>query len=130
MHYQVSCSDNILDISSYNSQYTNIIYTNLQHPSETFFNCHTGFCSLTALICWMVEYFNKLQKNVLTKEEVEHGWTSESRSQFGYSYYLVVIAFVLFLVNIFIVSLVQFDGWSANKKRAPRTMCEGVIMLY
>lgn len=89
-----------------------------------------GLFSFAAIVCWTLEYFNKLKKNVLTIEEVQNGWTSESRSQFGYSYYFVVVAFVLFLVNIFIVSLVQFDGWTANKKRAPRTMCEGVIMLY
>lgn len=81
-----------------------------------------------------MEYFIHLQANVLTVEEAQNGWTSESRSQFGYSYYLVVAAFVLHLVNIFIVSLVQLDTWSSHKvsKRQVRSngLCEGVIMLY
>lgn len=84
------------------------------------------------MVSWLIEYFARLQANVLTVEEVQNGWTSENRSQFGYSYYLVVLAFVLHLVNIFIISIVQFGSWTNNKaaKRQSRSVCEGVIMLY
>lgn len=92
----------------------------------------TGFSCLLALIAWLIEYFLRLKSNVLAMEEVQNGWTSENRSQFGYSYYFVVLAFVLHLVNIFIVSIVQFETWTSNKalKRQSRAACEGVIMLY
>ena len=74
-----------------------------------------------------------LKANVLTAEEVANGWTSENRSQFGYSYYFVVLAFVLHLVNIFIVSIVQTETWTnkaAAKRQLRTSACEGVIMLY
>lgn len=87
---------------------------------------------MLATTVWLVEYFVRLQTNVLSQEELQSGWTSENRSQFGYSYYFVVSAFVLHLVNIFIVSIVQFETWNQNKaaKRQSRALCEGVIMLY
>lgn len=95
----------------------------------------SGFACLLALVSWFVEYFVRLQVNVLALEEVQNGWTSENRSQFGYSYYFVLLAFVLHLVNIFIVSIVQFETWTtsttkAAAKRQSRPVCEGVIMLY
>lgn len=87
------------------------------------------------MFAWLVEYFVRLKANVLTPEEVQNGWTSENRSQFGYSYYFVVVAFVLHLVNIFIVSIVQADTWTSQhsskaKRQARAAACEGVIMLY
>lgn len=85
------------------------------------------------MITWLIEFFVRLQANVLSQEEVQNGWTSENRAQFGYSYYFVVLAFVLHLVNIFIVSMVQFETWTSHKcaaKRQTRSPCEGVIMLY
>lgn len=95
---------------------------------------HSGFSCLTAIVAWLIEFFTRLQTNVLTSEEVQNGWTSESRSQFGYSYYFVVLAFILSLVNIFIVSLVRFESWTSDQslssKRHSRAACEGVIMLY
>lgn len=91
-----------------------------------------GFSCLLAMVTWLIEYFVRLQANVLTFEEVQNGWTSENRSQFGYSYYFVVLSFVLHLVNIFIISIVQFETWTNSKaaKRQTRSACEGVIMLY
>lgn len=88
-------------------------------------------CSL-ALVAWLVEYFLRLRSNVLSPEEVQNGWTSENRSQLGYSYHLVLAAFLLHLANISIVSLVQFETWTSQKaaKRQSRAACEGVIMLY
>lgn len=103
---------------------------------QCFYNFCAGFACLTAIVAWLIEFFARLQNNVLTNEEVQNGWTSESRSQFGYSYYFVVLAFILSLVNIFIVSLVRFESWtsdqslSSSSKRHSRATCEGVIMLY
>lgn len=87
------------------------------------------------MFAWLVEYFLHLKANVLTPEEVQNGWTSENRSQFGYSYYFVVLAFVLHLVNIFIVSIVQSETWTnggakSSKRGQSRSACDGVIMLY
>lgn len=104
----------------------------LWNRSTTKTTQQTGFSCLLAMVSWLIEYFVRLQVNVLTVEEVQNGWTSDSRSQFGYSYYFVVLAFVLHLVNIFIVSIVQFETWTSSKaaKRESRAACEGVIMLY
>ena len=94
----------------------------------------TGFSCLMSMFAWLVEYFIRLKGNVLMPQEVQNGWTSENRSQFGYSYYFVVLAFILHLVNIFIVSIVQSETWTSKgseaAKRQARSACEGVIMLY
>ena len=41
--------------------------------------------------------------NVLTKEQIENGWTSTGRGELGWSFYILFISVFLILVNIGIV---------------------------
>lgn len=101
------------------------------HPQALF--C-TGAC-----VSWIVQFRTKLRKNVLTPEELEDGWSSESRAKLGYSFFLVVVTLGLFLFNIFLVSLASRKRatkyWDSSKQRISHRSIgdknpEGVIMLY
>lgn len=89
------------------------------------------FCT-GACVSWIIQFRTKLRKNVLTSEEIQDGWSSENRALLGYSFFLVVIALFLFLLNILLVSLATRKPWI--QRRAPRPLSdknpEGVIMLY
>lgn len=88
------------------------------------------FCG-TACLSWFLQFQNKLKTNVLTQEEINDGWTSENRSRFGYSYYLVALAMLLFFLNILIVSLALKRPRLRGKNRSSANKNpEGVIMLY
>lgn len=88
------------------------------------------FCT-GACVSWLVQFRSKLRKNVMSVDEIEHGWTSENRARLGFSFFLVVAALSLFILNIIFILM-------ANKKICQRKHTrpmldknsEGVIMLY
>lgn len=41
-----------------------------------------------------------INKNVLTKEEIESGWTSTNRARLAWSYYILFISLSLIFINI------------------------------
>ena len=86
------------------------------------------FC-IGANTSWFIQYQSRLQRNVLTIEEQNDGWTSDGRAWLGYSYYFVSGALCLFILNMFLIYL-AIRPW----KNKPRTVNdknpEGVIMLY
>lgn len=88
--------------------------------------------STSACVAWLLQYRNKLRKNVLTQEELNDGWSSEQLAWLGYSYFLVVGALGLFLLNLQLVCLAARKPWQRQKQL--RTLQnknpEGVIMLY
>lgn len=87
--------------------------------------------SLTAIISWVVQYYLKLKVNIMSKEELTFDWDSKDRTNFGYSFYLVIVALVLYVNNIITVLIIFKQAW---RKKAPKTEvqknAEGVIMLY
>ncbi|CAG2178107.1 unnamed protein product [Oppiella nova] len=87
------------------------------------------FC-LCGGISWLLQYKNSLRRNVLTPDEQNDGWNSEGRAWLGFSYFFVIIALVLYVLNIVLVYLAN----RPVKSREPRTTTdknpEGVIMLY
>ncbi|XP_054167216.1 clarin-3-like [Oppia nitens] len=91
---------------------------------------------LAALFCmfggisWLFQYKNSLRRNVLTQDEQSDGWTSDGRSWFGYSYFFVIIALVLFLLNIILVYLAIKPSKIRETRTATDKNPEGVIMLY
>ncbi|XP_074597481.1 clarin-2 [Brevipalpus obovatus] len=93
-----------------------------------------GFAALfcgAACLSWFVQYQNKLKYNVLTVEEINDGWTSENRSRFGYSYFLVALSMLLFLLNILIIFMAIKRPILRMKNRSSADKNpEGVIMLY
>ncbi|XP_023239742.1 clarin-3-like isoform X2 [Centruroides sculpturatus] len=87
--------------------------------------------SLGAVISWILQFYLKLNKNVMTKEELKLKWNSDGRSSFGYSFILVIVALCLYVINIIIVTIIIKQPW---KIKVPKTKIqknpEGVIMLY
>jgi len=88
------------------------------------------FCT-GACISWLIQFRSKLRRNVLTTDEIKDGWTSENRAWLGYSFFLVVAALALYLLNVLLVALASRRPGPRNKPR-PSTdkNPEGVIMLY
>ena len=59
---------------------------------------------MAAFIMYLVLFVLDLRKNVLSLEDREtYQWTSDGRADLHYSFYLVVLATVLFGVNIILV---------------------------
>jgi hypothetical protein len=87
------------------------------------------FCTCAG-ISWLLQYRNSLRKNVLTEDEQNDGWTSDGRAWLGFSYFFVIIALGLYVLNILLVYM-AVKPW---KNRSPRSTTdknpEGVIMLY
>ena len=49
--------------------------------------------SLAAVITWLAQFFLRLRKNVLIREDIANGgWNSEGEATVGYSFWLVFIA--------------------------------------
>ncbi|KAI2801902.1 hypothetical protein BLOT_009723, partial [Blomia tropicalis] len=88
-----------------------------------------NFFSACAGIIWFVQYYQSLNKNVLTDEEQHDGWSSNGRAQFGYSYYFVLVSAILYLLNILLIYI-----GTRSPRRNNRSMNdkhpEGLIMLY
>lgn len=102
--------------------------------SPVFVSCLSPYAALFctgACVSWLVQFRSKLRKNVMSVDEIEHGWTSENRARLGFSFFLVVAALSLFILNIILILM-------ANKKICQRKHTrpmldknsEGVIMLY
>jgi len=85
-------------------------------PGLYLWNSIALFSSLAAVVTWVVQYYLRLTHNVMVREARDQGlWSSEGMAQFGFSFYLVVIAAVIFLVNIIIIIHATRDPHSARK---------------
>ena len=51
------------------------------------------------MIIYSAEFHFYINKNVLTKEQIENGWTSTGRGELGWSFYILFIS--VFLKNMF-----------------------------
>lgn len=52
------------------------------------------------MILFACEFFVFINKNVLTRQEIESGWTSTNRARLAWSYYILLVAVVLIFMNI------------------------------
>ena len=87
------------------------------------------FCT-GACVSWIVQFRTKLRRNVLTPEEIHDGWSSEARARLGLSFFMVVAALFLFLLNILLISLSSRRPSSKSSQKKVDPSPEGVIMLY
>ena len=77
------------------------------------------------VLTWVIQYFLKIRYNVLEREKRYTGdgpdqrllWTSTGRAALGHSFWLVVIADGLFVLNIAILVLLE-----QKRRRRLRTM--------
>lgn len=95
------------------------------------FPVRAGLFCLVAIVAWVVQFYLKLSHNVLTPDEQKDKWTSEGRASLGYSFYFLLVALVLFALNLAILLLASLQpwGWKKPKHITPKNP-EGVIMLY
>lgn len=98
-------------------------------------------CSLSAIGCFVAQYYLRLRNNVLTREDRDNLWSSEGRAQLGYSFWAVVGAAAACFVNLLTVWVAASTGRSTNNahhhqfvNNALGPMLEekanGAIMLY
>lgn len=87
--------------------------------------------SLAAILSWVAQFHLKLNVNVMSKDEQKSQWVSEGYAEFGFSFWFVAVALVLFVGNVGLVSLALKQPWESRQpKRTPEKNPEGVIMLY
>ncbi|KAH9389679.1 hypothetical protein TYRP_007226 [Tyrophagus putrescentiae] len=86
------------------------------------------FCG-GATLTWIAQFLKNLRRNVLTEEEQNDGWTSEGKARLGYSFYFVLVASLLHLVNIALVYSATRTP-RRNKRAVLDKHPEGLIMLY
>lgn len=94
-------------------------------------NVVSGIGQFIALACWILQFIKFLQHNVLLPVDQEK-WSSKGRSTFGYSFYFIVIASAVILINIILlVSARRIDKRYRKSLEGPIEEKEGnSIMLY
>merc|ERR1711994_202200 len=78
-------------------------------PGLYLYNGIALFSTLVAIVTWMVQFYLKLTHNVLTYKDREKNWVSEGRAEFAYSFWLAVIAAVVFIINIIIINIANAE---------------------
>ena len=98
-------------------------------------NVIAALCSFASLVTWIVQYFVKLRANVLVRVDKDQGgWSSNGKANIGHSFWLVVVAFAMFCLNVTILHFLRKQrNRTQNSKRAiveATTKPNGNLMLY
>ncbi|XP_044743083.1 clarin-3-like [Chrysoperla carnea] len=110
---------------------SNPICTMASVPGLYLWNTLAMLSDLSAVGCWIAQYYLKLQYNVMTKEDKNLMWTSDGMAEFGYSFWFVVGASIVSFVNLLII----YIGTSDTREIEPvipviEEKTNGAIMLY
>lgn len=87
--------------------------------------------SLLAMILYVVLYFQDFKVNVLTEEDRSvYRWTTLDRAYLHYSFYFVLVATVLYALNILLIAVsgVEFQPIRYKENISPKSL-EGVMMF-
>ena len=100
-------------------------------------NVIAALSSFASLVTWIVQYAVKLRTNVMVREDRERepgGWSSSGKANIGHSFWLVVVAFALFCLNVTILHFLRKKRVrTQSSKRAiveATTKPNGNLMLY
>ncbi|XP_026274131.1 clarin-3 [Frankliniella occidentalis] len=100
-------------------------------PGLYLWNTLAMLLDLGAVGLWAVQFHQKLQFNVMTREDRENYWISTNMATFGASFWFVVGAAVVHVLNM---TAIFFGTREPREKTAPAPMLEekgnGAIMLY
>lgn len=66
-------------------------------------NIASGTGQIISFICWMIQFFQYLTNNTLMVTDMDK-WTTNDNTRFGYSFYFIIIAFLIVIVNIFLLT--------------------------
>lgn len=96
----------------------------------------TAISQILAFVCWLAQFYQYLTHNVLTlADRNENAWYSTGMSQLGHSFYFVVAATLIVLVNLTLLCMAvrmerqerrraRYDDPTYDEKQ------QGAIMLY
>jgi len=93
------------------------------------------FSGLAAVVTWLVQFYLRLRDNVLVREfrEAPGSWSSAGRAGLGSSFWLAVLACVVFIIDITIIATATRDRHSTRKGKALQPVQgkqAGDTMLY
>ena len=97
-------------------------------------NIASAIGSTIAVVCWILQFVNHLQHNVLlmdAKTQKQKAWTTEGLSTFGFSFFFMIAAFLLVMLNLILLT------WASRMQKRHRKSLEPIeekegnsIMLY
>lgn len=88
--------------------------------------------NLICIIMWVLLYYTKFKDNVMSSQELQYGWTSKDHSSFGYSFWIVVGAMLLYILNLVIIFISSIEPEYQRRTNAVvnEKPADGVIMLF
>ncbi|XP_050534758.1 clarin-3 [Daktulosphaira vitifoliae] len=99
-------------------------------PGLYFWNISAILFELFAAGLWVTQFYQRLQFNVMSKDDRRNKWTSEGNASLGYSFWFIILASILHMINVFTV----FWATCSRTKKSPSPIIEektnGAIMLY
>ncbi|XP_013103421.1 uncharacterized protein LOC106084348 [Stomoxys calcitrans] len=95
-------------------------------------NISSAVTQIVAFICWLVQFIQYLQHNVLAVADHKHHWYSSGLASLGYSFYMVILSTLVVLINISILLYARHcDRRDRQRLEAPsEKKNECAIMLY
>lgn len=91
---------------------------------------------MIAFVCWLVQFYEYLTHNVLTlADRHENAWYSNGLAQLGHSFYFVLGAMFIVLLNLVLLTMaVRLERQERRRGRhddpAYDEKQQGAIMLY
>jgi clarin len=88
-------------------------------------NAIAGIGQIIAFVCWILQFYQYFQHNVLLRDEQKR-WSSSGQTSFGYSFFFIIFAFVIVIINlILLLSAARIEkAWSqSRRKKAIRSCC-------
>jgi clarin len=94
-------------------------------------NVVSGLAQILSFTCWILQFVHHLRDNVLLKVDQEK-WTSKDQARFGYSFFFVLIAFLLVFINLILLTTARrVENRHRKNLEDPIEEKEGnSIMLY
>ena len=96
-----------------------------------FFDFAAGFC-IVAIILYSVLFATDLSDNILTRCNLQNGWSSKDQAHLGFSFYFLVVATVFFLSNIVVMIVAGIQCKQSKSFRATMTAkaIDGTMMFW
>jgi hypothetical protein len=102
-------------------------------PGLYVWNTCAFLSNMGAVITWSIQYHLRLRRNILSVEDRAHLWNSEGLAVLGYSFWFLVGAQIIHLLNIVLI----FFGSHQSSRDRHKTLkpvqeekSNGAIMLY
>lgn len=96
-------------------------------------NFLSGISQVVSFACWLVQFVQYLQHNVLVVDDRKNNWYSVGLASLGTSFYFVVAGFVVVVINLILLTV------ATRMEKRERTQVldvptdektQGAIMLY